>query len=104
MATRRRSWFLRGQRSIDRRDDRLPTLMSTSGHKHSHHDHHGSGPDSARAAPSQGTTVDPVCGMTVDIASTQHKHSLGGRTWYFCSKSCRDTFAAEPERYAAARP
>ena len=67
--------------------------------EHSHHDHHG---DLGRAnpAPGPGTTVDPVCGMTVETAAAKHTHSFGGSTWYFCSKKCADKFAADPERYA----
>jgi YHS domain-containing protein len=42
--------------------------------------------------------VDPVCGMTVDPASApsgEHR----GRTYYFCSETCRQRFQREPERY-----
>ncbi len=73
--------------------------MDMPRHEHSHHDHHGD-PGHASAAPHPGTAIDPVCGMTVDIATAKHKHSFGGSTWYFCSKHCVDKFAADPERYA----
>jgi Cu+-exporting ATPase len=46
------------------------------------------------------TAIDPICGMTVDMAAARHTHSFGGSTWYFCSKHCVDRFAADPERYA----
>src|SRR5574342_211007 len=68
--------------------------------EHSHHDHGKSG--HAIPPPRPGTAVDPVCGMTVEIASAKHTRSFGGSTWYFCSKGCADKFAAEPERYAKA--
>ena len=76
--------------------------MDTPRHEHSHHDHHGHS-GHASAAPHPGTAIDPVCGMTVDIATAKHKHSFGGSTWYFCSKHCVDKFVAEPERYAGTK-
>ncbi len=46
--------------------------------------------------------IDPICGMTVEIATAQHLADYGGRTWYFCCGGCRSRFLVEPERYAAA--
>jgi xanthine dehydrogenase accessory factor len=43
---------------------------------------------------------DPVCGMTVTIATAKHKAEHGGRTYYFCCGGCRERFVAAPERYA----
>ena len=43
----------------------------------------------------------PVCGMEVDPTKTTLKHERNGTTYYFCSEACRDTFIAEPEKYAA---
>ena len=58
-----------------------------------------------KAAPT--TAKDPVCGMDVvpgqaPGGSAEH----GGRTYWFCSKSCREKFVADPKRYvnAAAAP
>ncbi len=65
---------------------------------HSHHGHSGH----ANAAPHSGTAIDPVCGMSVDIAAAKYKHSFDGSAWYFCSKNCLDRFAAAPQRYAKA--
>jgi Cu+-exporting ATPase len=45
------------------------------------------------------TATDPICGMTVDIPTAEHRHDFGGTTWYFCSKHCLDRFAADPGRY-----
>ena len=42
---------------------------------------------------------DPVCGMTVDPASTPHKHDTDGGIYHFCSESCRAKFAANPDKY-----
>jgi YHS domain-containing protein len=47
------------------------------------------------------TVHDPVCGMTVDPATTPHHAAVDGVTWHFCSARCRDKFVAEPARYLA---
>ncbi|HET7488878.1 MAG TPA: heavy metal translocating P-type ATPase [Acidimicrobiales bacterium] len=41
------------------------------------------------------TATDPVCGMTVDIATAAAAVDAGGRRWYFCSTGCRDAYLAE---------
>jgi xanthine dehydrogenase accessory factor len=46
--------------------------------------------------------IDPICGMTVEVATARHKAEYGGRAWYFCCGGCRERFLAAPERYAAA--
>ncbi len=47
------------------------------------------------------TVHDPVCGMTVDPATTPHHAAVDGVTWHFCSARCRDKFVADPARYLA---
>ncbi len=42
---------------------------------------------------------DPVCGMDVDPATSEHRHELDGHTYHFCSAGCRATFAAHPAEY-----
>ena len=42
---------------------------------------------------------DPVCGMQVDPKSAAGQAQQGGKTYYFCSASCRDKFEQAPERY-----
>jgi Cu+-exporting ATPase len=42
--------------------------------------------------------TDPVCGMQV-AADSEHRHRHEGTEYLFCSKSCRDKFAAAPEKY-----
>ncbi|PIP83362.1 MAG: hypothetical protein COR54_09525 [Elusimicrobia bacterium CG22_combo_CG10-13_8_21_14_all_63_91] len=54
-----------------------------------------------RAASGVAAAVDPVCGMSV-AARTAHTHAFEGRTWYFCSRACRDSFAENPAGYALA--
>ncbi len=41
--------------------------------------------------------TDPVCGMFVDEATSNLTAVVRGRTYYFCSATCRDTFIA-PEK------
>jgi P-type Cu+ transporter len=57
---------------------------------HGHHQHH--------AAPKAGV-LDPVCGMTVDPATSKHRFEHNGTTYHFCSAGCRTKFAAEPAKY-----
>ena len=42
---------------------------------------------------------DPVCGMTVDPATTPHRHVHGGESYFFCSAGCRTKFTADPGKY-----
>jgi len=44
--------------------------------------------------------VDPVCGMVVS-ASSAITATFEGKTYHFCSDSCRKKFAASPAAYAA---
>jgi Cu+-exporting ATPase len=54
---------------------------------HSHHDHHAHDAAGVR---------DPVCGMTVDPATSKHRFDYRGETYHFCSAGCRTKFAADP--------
>jgi Cu+-exporting ATPase len=63
------------------------------GHNHSGHDHgdhHAEGHKIVR---------DPVCGMSVDPATSKHRFDHRGETWHFCSARCRTKFAADPAQY-----
>ena len=42
---------------------------------------------------------DLVCGMDVDPAKTQWMSSHDGSSYYFCGKSCKDAFDADPAKY-----
>jgi xanthine dehydrogenase accessory factor len=48
------------------------------------------------------TAVDPICGMTVDVAGARHVADWQGTSFYFCCGGCRERFLAEPARRAAA--
>lgn len=50
------------------------------------------------------SVTDPVCGMAVDPATSQHRHDHEGVTYYFCSDGCRAKFAARPAHYLSALP
>ena len=43
-----------------------------------------------------GTTVDPVCGMSVDPATAAAHAGYAGQEFAFCSTGCRDRFVAGP--------
>ena len=60
-------------------------------HDHCHH-HPGGGEAGARV-------TDPVCGMTVDPATSKHRFDHQGQTFHFCSARCRERFAAAPADY-----
>ena len=47
--------------------------------------------------------IDPICGMSVDIASAPYRSDVAGRTTYFCCLHCKETFDRDPGRYLAAR-
>jgi len=65
------------------------------------HDHAGHRHDTSGRHHTPGTAIDPVCGMTVEIAGARHKHAHAGTTYYFCNPRCREKFIAEPSRYLA---
>jgi xanthine dehydrogenase accessory factor len=48
--------------------------------------------------------TDPVCGMTVDVATAMHIAVHEGQRFYFCCAGCQATFEREPATYAKALP
>ena len=44
---------------------------------------------------------DPVCGMQVNEASATAKVDYTGKTYYFCSPTCKATFEQNPEKFAS---
>ena len=44
---------------------------------------------------------DPVCGMQVVETSAPATSEYKGKTYYFCSPSCKTVFEKNPERYAS---
>ena len=57
---------------------------------HGQHHHHGDVKEAVR---------DPVCGMSVDPATSKHRIDHQGETFHFCSAGCRTKFAADPAKY-----
>ncbi len=60
-------------------------------HDHAGHDHHH--------ADAKTLARDPVCGMSVDPATSKHRFDYRGETFHFCSAGCRTKFAADPAKY-----
>ena len=56
----------------------------------------------ARHAPV--TVRDPVCGMTVNPATSKHRFEYRGETFHFCSARCKTKFSSNPEVYLEPRP
>ena len=48
------------------------------------------------------TALDPVCGMTVNVATAKHRRDHAGKTYYFCSPGCAHKFSADAEGYLSA--
>ena len=71
--------------------------MST--HPHSHTAAHTC--CAANTSDGCATVKDPVCGMTVDPATTAHRADQDGKDYFFCSAGCRARFIADPDRYLA---
>lgn len=46
-----------------------------------------------------GAGIDPVCGMTVEVATARHRAEHEGREYFFCNVRCREKFLAEPARW-----
>src|SRR5215468_5722460 len=44
---------------------------------------------------------DPICGMTVTVATAQHRAEFRGRIYYFCCGGGRERFLAAPDRSVA---
>jgi Cu+-exporting ATPase len=51
-----------------------------------------------------GAAIDPVCGMSVDPATTPHRAAHDGEDHVFCSAGCRSRFVADPDRFLRAAP
>lgn len=43
--------------------------------------------------------VDPVCGMGVNKTTAAGSSVYNGKTYYFCSASCKQAFDANPKKY-----
>jgi Cu+-exporting ATPase len=52
-------------------------------------------------SPKGSLVQDPVCGMDVDPATSEHHLERDGHDYYFCSPGCRAKFEARPDAYLA---
>ena len=52
----------------------------------------------------ESTTIDPVCGMTVDPKSAAGHSTYQGATYHFCSPHCVTKFEADPNKYLHGKP
>ena len=66
---------------------------------HQHGEDHAAHSCCAGKAKVANGVLDPVCGMTVDPATTPHHASHAGADYHFCSAGCRTKFQADPEKY-----
>ena len=56
----------------------------------------------ATAPPPPATTaVDPICGMSVDVASARQTAEIDGVVYYFCCARCRTRFLEAPQAFPA---
>ena len=53
------------------------------------------------AAAPPATAVDPVCGMSVTVATARHVAEVDGVDYYFCCANCRAKFLRDPQAYLA---
>jgi Cu+-exporting ATPase len=63
------------------------------------HDHHAHADHGHHSHPAPAKVLDPVCGMTVDPATSKHRFDYDGHTFHFCSAGCKTKFAADPKKY-----
>ena len=52
------------------------------------------------AQPPATEALDPVCGMTVEIATAHFTSEYNGKIYYFCAAGCKRSFDKEPGKYA----
>ena len=69
-------------------------MAAHAAHSHMHH-------SNDTVAPA-GDVKDPVCGMTIDPHTANHRYAHNGYPYYFCSSGCREKFIADAARYLQA--
>ena len=67
--------------------------------EHTHHHHRHAVQDTVTAP-----AIDPVCGMTVNPATSKHHFEHAGQVFHFCSARCREKFSADPGVYLRPKP
>ena len=61
-------------------------------------------PGPVAEAPPRHEEIDPVCGMTVDVADARFRTVHDARTYYFCSAGCLASFTKDPATYVTVAP
>jgi xanthine dehydrogenase accessory factor len=69
--------------------------------EHAQHGHRGHETAAGDGTEERHEEIDPVCGMTVDVATARNVATHEGRTYYFCSAGCRASFEAEPAKFVS---
>jgi Cu+-exporting ATPase len=64
----------------------------------------GMGQAASVAAQGLAAITDPICGMTVDPATSKHLFEHAGTAYHFCSAGRRSKFEADPAKYLAPQP
>jgi xanthine dehydrogenase accessory factor len=54
----------------------------------------GDAPTGVETAAPPEEAIDPVCGMTVAVATSRHQATREGQTYHFCSAGCRERFVS----------
>ena len=44
---------------------------------------------------------DPVCGMMIEDTTATARSTHEGKTYYFCSEQCKQSFDADPAKYVS---
>ena len=57
----------------------------------------------AISAAANSTVKDPSCGMELDPSKAAGKSDYHGKTYYFCSTSCKEKFDKDPKKYGDAK-
>jgi len=55
----------------------------------------------APAPAAAASAIDPVCGMSVNVATARHTAEVEGALYYFCCANCRAEFLKDPQSYLA---
>lgn len=56
---------------------------------------------SVEAPEVSGTAIDPICGMTVEVAGARYVTGHEGQNYYFCCAGCLREFESSPGKYTA---
>lgn len=56
-------------------------------------------PEAPKAESGVREAIDPVCHMTVEVATARYTSVYNGETYYFCAAGCKKSFDKDPERF-----